>query len=393
MIRAALLLCAGIIIAACFACTPALSPPPPPLGAALRPLTLVAQGCNPNDPGILGDPTKPGSFAPLVAMITPNYDPSSFSPPTVDGANLPTAQMQADLKAAFIAAPMSLRTALCSLDGIYIDPGSSGESWGFRTPLDPAHPATPLKRYIGLSASLWNPGPSAVPFHQYESQLLQWTLGNWSSAYFPGNFADPADSSQITVLAALAHEYGHIFWYDKFKPAGTYPSGTFDPGTPGTPGNPGDFCSGNFYVSWRRPVFAPPPWRTFGQIDVVRGTTNPTNEHLNAGENVSVATLYTDINSQNDANLFTDLRKLYGTSGRWASALAALSPDEDFVETFELSVLRHATPPVQSLALTIFYNNRAYQGGDVPGDDQSGNKTELGSKEACFSNLYLTPGR
>jgi hypothetical protein len=95
-----------------------------------------------------------------------------------------------------------------------------------------------------------------------------------------------------------------------------------------------------------------------------------------------------------DNGLYNDVSNLYSRGGRWASALAALSPDEDFVETYELSVLRHATnTPLQNLALNVFHNNRQFQVGDVPSDDIAGYKEELADKEACFAALYSSSRR
>ena len=74
-----------------------------------------------------------------------------------------------------------------------------------------------------------------------------------------------------------------------------------------------------------------------------------------------------------------NLHQIY-SSGRWASALAAYSPDEDFVETFQLYVLVNANPGLQILRINV--GNRS--------DDllQSVNaNSELGRKLRCFGAL------
>jgi hypothetical protein len=53
---------------------------------------------------------------------------------------------------------------------------------------------------------------------------------------------------------------------------------------------------------------------------------------------------------------FEILHRIY-SDGRWASALAAFSPDEDYVETFELFVLMNAG--LRQIAITT-YGRRRY---------------------------------
>jgi hypothetical protein len=281
--------------------------------------------------------------------------------------------MGVDLVAAFGEAPDGLKKQLCMTSVSIFPTSCSGsntcgvtESWGFRNHYNYN------QRYIGLSTALWQPGPNAVKFHQYETGLLQQLLGGWTSAYFPGSSSDPADSSQMTVLAVLAHEFGHILWYDTF-----YPTGSFNP-------NPSSFCNGNnFFVSWEN-VNPPPPWRTFGYL-------SNDSEHVQdpTSDNITVAQLRKYINRQSDSQLYNILTNLYAPYGRWASLFAAFSPDEDFVETFKLAVLENATStPLQQLKLVITLGLHIFPGGNIPGDDQSGGgKVQLDAKKSCFAAL------
>lgn len=317
----------------------------------------------PNDPRIFCSDRK--DFA-------PGYIPKQFGPPQPSNPPVSlTPNQNADLTAAFTAASIPFRTALCSLDGVYIDP-SAAESWGFRDPS-----TNPQKRYIGLSAALWSPGPSAMSFHDYETQRLRTAL-NWQGpSYDPAN----PDLSPETVLAALAHEYGHIFWYDTFKPNGHYPTDDLF--------GPEDPSSCKFYVSWKKPLTGPLPWRDFGSIDV-RPDGTVINEHavnINS-DNVSLQMLLNDRIARNAPNLQNDLTKLYATNGRWASLLASFSIDEDFVETFQLVILQAANPPLLSMKLKI----NGSPVGDIPADDRGHNKkTELDAKEKCFPS-FRVPG-
>jgi hypothetical protein len=74
-------------------------------------------------------------------------------------------------------------------------------------------------------------------------------------------------------------------------------------------------------------------------------------------------------------------------NGRWASALAAFSTDEDFVETFQLFVLRHARSPLLHLKVKIFGTGSQPFVEDIPATfDQ---KPELVRKSHCFDYLAL----
>jgi hypothetical protein len=212
MIRTAIIPCAIVIAVTCFAC----APPAPPV-------VTTASACNPNDPSSFGD------FVQLLSAKPP-FDPSLLTPPPASSVSplppLPDPRRR-DLIAAFTAAPMEFRTALCGVNGIYIDENAS-ESWGFRTKVPP--PPTPLQRYIGLAGSLWSPGHSATIFSDYETQRLRTAAKSAQVSLVSG---PDTNTSKETVLAALVHEYGHLLWYDTFKPKGAYTSGgQFGPSDP-----------------------------------------------------------------------------------------------------------------------------------------------------------------
>jgi hypothetical protein len=285
-------------------------------------------------------------------------------------------QRRSDLVAAFTAAPMKFRTALCSVDGIYVDANAT-KSWGFRTQPPPTTPPTPLQRYIGLAGSLWSPGPGATTFSAYETQRLQ-TASNSKKVSLVSSTG--TDTPQETVLAVLAHEYGHILWYDTFKPKGGYASGKqFGPSDP---------TSCKFFRSWRAKLTGPPDFREFATVDR-DSSGNVVNEHADNGlsDNVKLQDLYNDTHGGTLGNLLSHLVKIYSTKGRWASLLAALSIDEDWVETFELLVLESSDPPLTSLQLVI---DGAHKG-NIPGNDKSRQKSELNKKETCLSLLTNLP--
>jgi hypothetical protein len=262
--------------------------------------------------------------------------------------------------------------------------------WGFRSFDDSGNSAG---EFIGTWLGLWQNGAEghAPKLSKFETDRLQ-ALLNWSktSDKPPAHdFADP-NTVAMTVLSVLAHELGHVFWYDAFV--------VKSDGRP-NPGGQADFtkfCGGTFYPpagatpggvepgSWVDPVGLPPKrWVSFGDdrnhhktddVDMsqfgfalARGQFPAAGDYLHgiySGELPNAA------NVQN---------------GRWASALAAFSPDEDFVETFQLFVLRHArTPLLRSRVIIFGAASRRYMD-DIPATfDQ---KPELVRKSLCFDYL------
>src|SRR4029077_19434132 len=71
---------------------------------------------------------------------------------------------------------------------------------------------------IGIPASFWPQGQHAGRYASYEADVLN-ALMKWQSissnvtapAGVPGS---PPERSWMTVMAALAHEVGHVRWYE-----------------------------------------------------------------------------------------------------------------------------------------------------------------------------------
>jgi hypothetical protein len=108
----------------------------------------------------------------------------------------------------------------------------------------------------------------------------------------------------MSTVYLPAHEFGHVYWFDNFVPTA---GGSFA----------NNFCGGIFCPSgnWEgSPVSFPNTGRFvfFGDTLPYSGSHVP-----------GLPGVLHNINS----------------SAHWASALAAFSPVEDFIETFELSVL------------------------------------------------------
>jgi hypothetical protein len=260
-------------------------------------------------------------------------------------------EILADLTAAFNSAPPSFKDQLCRLNAVFItrhgctgyDPGTcnladneaADNSWGFREPDG--------DRYIGISLALWRnnacPGGRRIcapPFQTYQTRLTRASLiaaglqgpkplsarfADRLSRYAPSYAVSP-DTTELSVLASLAHEFGHILWWDTFVQP---------PGSP-TVSNTAEFCGGGFYPygRWQGAVVDVPPgrWVRFGEI-------------LSSRSHSPTSSLPRLLSSQDFAAVDKRLNEIYA-NGEWPSALSAFSSDEYFVETFELSVLLKA---------------------------------------------------
>jgi hypothetical protein len=301
MIRSALRLCGGMIAALCLACAPAEP------NSNISPLTPVAAA-----------PPAPACAFTHIAMVSATFDPSNANDTPVPAGSIP-AYAQRDLTAAFNLAPAFFQKQLCGLDGIFIAP--AGDSWGFRNINDG-------KRYLALSMGLWK-GGAAPSFSAYENGVVHRLLNGWTGLNHPGKGSEPSDAPAVTILAALAHEYGHILFYDTFvNPRGSAP-------------NYGAFCGGNFYGdSWQSLPNVPNIWRSYGDVVGTHKT-----DDVQVQEILNAAPRPGGPDNRGAGALLRRLYGLHGTNapvGRWASFFASFSPDEDFVETFKLFVLKNS---------------------------------------------------
>ena len=379
----ALIVTAGITIGvSLFACAP---PPPPHAGGVAAPPSRIAAVC---------PLTTFLSKVHFLATSPPFSLPSSGfqNAPPIDPTPINPSIIQ-DLTAAFNTAPDFFKNQLCDLTGIYIDrtgctsydpsscsgPDPADRLWGFRAFDGFGNSAG---EFIGTWLGLWQKGVQghAPVFSKFETGRLQ-ALLNWKSSNPPVyDFAQP-DTAAMTVLAVLAHEVGHIFWYDVFviKPDGSP--------NPGGPADFSEFCGGTFYEpvgvgqqgSWLLPPALPDyRWVSFGQ---------PRNYHK--ADDVDMTKLGFDLDHRTFPDAGDLLHGIYSgiQNGRWASALAAFSTDEDFVETFQLYVLMHARTPLQHSQVKIFGTRNQPYLDDIPYTFSL--KPELVRKSHCFD--YLMP--
>ena len=371
-------------------------------------VTLLYLASAQSRPATAATPPCPSGLAgPFnVYLLGPKFDPSlaynanptpgspTYTSPTSSTTLTAGTAMATDLGQASAIAPQFFKQQLCGLDGIFINTNDcsnftndvcSGSltpkqvtenSWGYREgpwQFPPGAPPGHYGRYIAISAGPWSTATShAPPYSGYEqmllNQLLPWPSGSTPPAY---GAAASADTPAMAVLAALAHELGHVLWYDHFRPAA------------GGPYNFDTFCDGTFFAgSWRH-VDQPPLWRQFGA---------PQNSHVLSDPNVAdnVADMALALVHRNPGSAAELLHRIYMTKGRWASLFAAFSPDEDFVETFKFYVLTKTTTPLTSLPITITAQQiaKTQPPDDIPKDYTNNLKRLLNRKVTCFQQAY-----
>ncbi len=257
-------------------------------------------------------------------------------------------------------------------------------------PSTPRMPDPDISRFLPRCGR--RPQATQYFFSTYENAILQyfasWSGGPNISAANPPN----PDTSWMTVLAALAHETGHIRWAELNV---TSPGGSYD-------FSKLHACNVNgvvkdFFANWNYTentddtrLESPNRWRGFGSRANAAGvimdhSANPTLLQLG--------------NPTNPASGNALVFALYQANQPWPSIFGAQSPEEDFVETHVFRVLMArgldgtGTAYLQSLPLTIpGYTgpNISNQWADVPRDFLAGNKRELARRAACIHG-YAPP--
>ncbi|MBV8888634.1 MAG: hypothetical protein JO305_03090 [Alphaproteobacteria bacterium] len=288
-----------------------------------------------------------------------------------------TPQMIQDLGDAYCHAPEIFRHRLDGIDFIFVDATAcrggkldqcdagagdqaAVQSWGQRDAWGYTE--------IGIPAGLWPPNQNAEPYDKYEAEMLNYLVG-WSDHDSPLGFAPPAGSVAttpwMTVLAALAHEAGHVVWFE-VNARGGY-------------GRAYDFkrlndCS--FFLGWRdqdpKALSRADRWRPFGDRSTEAG-----NEHANP------PTFSADYaGATTDALRAALLAQLFASGQPWASYLGANAPDEDFVETYKFAILVDAG--LASMPITLQFADGTSSASDIAADFLAGRKQDLASKVKCL---------
>lgn len=307
--------------------------------------------------------------------------PGASPPPTV---NFPTDHdYRADLGEAYCAASPDFQRALSTLDAVYVDgapcPSRENEecfqgSWAWKQ--SQPRPG-PNGRIIGLSRAFWTGVHSSPIYSQYETDLMRSLLPGSEIGYAG---AAPVDNFATALLAALAHEMGHLAYYT-----------VVDPLT-----DPTSFCSGNFFgnpakpsdAPWVTPVHHAPrddlgrPWRRFQTLaerDKLWSTGRWKDRHKKPPHIRDI-----DHPSPGANPVASQIDALVSTPAPWASPFAAMSPDEDFVETYKFKVLTTAVQPLSAVTITV----PGAGAEDIVSDYRNNLKPKLAAKVDCIPIVF-----
>jgi hypothetical protein len=360
------------------------------------------------------DGATAASFIAAIDVLVPTYDPQengdNYQPPTTNGYasafnRATNSAITDDLTNAFTNAPEFFKTDICKLSGIYISPADCSSAttaynctatdsgayanftgaWGLRSRAQTDR----RSKYISISAALWPGGASARPLSEYETALLSpfmiW-LGPTIQTANPNN-------SWMTVMAALAHELGHVRFVEEAVPNGAGSDYDFSAlhqcvinGTP-------DFFQ---YWNYKNDQELRPPhyWRQFN--DKSNDDGKPI-DHVNSP--LLFSQLYNSSYFGSSLNRF--LYQLYLSTQPWATLFGAQTPDEDFVETYVMAVLTgyiyrndsFTAGLLSSLPITIPKQTDGSvdsQYADVPRDLVNRNKPSLRDKIRCILSIPVS---
>src|SRR5215472_627764 len=209
-VRTTMLAGVGALVLGIFACAPAPSQAPPPAPPPpAPPMPFAREQC--------GLSTNATPFLRNLRMLS-NYNPDPNQPggkhAPVGTSPVPEMYCTA-LANAYNAADRSLKDALDSLTNTFIvqnqDSCAGAEycSWGYIDKLsgDGTH------TYIGLSSALWNSDgtPKFSTYSAFAEQTVRTLL--LGANFNPISIQADPDGPSLALIAALAHEMGHIKWW------------------------------------------------------------------------------------------------------------------------------------------------------------------------------------
>jgi hypothetical protein len=293
-----------------------------------------------------------------------------------------------DLENSFLNAPQFFRDHLCGLKGIYVNASGCANNdpaqctvrganfdgaWGFRsrdTHLDLG--AT----YIAISAAaLWPNGASARALDDYETQVLRSFPGGQASKVSDNAYPN---TPWMSVMAALAHEAGHVYWAQKTIPY-VGKKYQFDWLI-----NCGFFEAWNYNRNDASHYDLQPPgrWRSFGS------RSNAANSNLDHSMPPYLAA--TGLDSPNPVVANAALDQLYQAGQPWASLFGAQTPEEDFIEAYVMAVLTGYDPSATTFAgpltsLPIIIPGFEASPPDPAKDLRAGHKPLLFKKIGCLA--------
>jgi hypothetical protein len=387
MNRGKLISCFCLIALFSAACEqPPPAPPPIATGQAPMFLSCASQGID-----YINDPSNAGN---AFVSTKVSFLPSGFDPRATGKYNSPQCNSRVSdpyltsLSNAFRIAPPFFKEHLCGLTCVFInqevcqDPQNctidevAANSWGFREQQSQSNAAG---RYIATSQGLWNRGSSPDNLSDYETKVLNRLLASAATSGLKHDPAMPNNGPEMTVLAALAHELGHVRWFDAnvMVPGGNYEFTYTIPCVNSTT----SFFDNSWYYSNTAYLQTPNRWRYFGDWPDVTWVINRNLDHKNDPKFLNI------FGNISDPKKFGKINNgLHLANQPWASFFGSRTPDEDFVETYRLWVLRDAG--LTSFAITIPYgngNNSTKQ--NIVDDLRKNKKGELKRKIDCVAAI------
>jgi hypothetical protein len=228
---------------------------------------------------------------------------------------------------------------------------------------------------------LWSNGASARTLDDYQTQLLHAFPGGEASIASPNT---GANTPGMSVLAALAHEVGHVVWAENTIPSvgGSYDFNTLI-----------GCAARDFFRGWdynhRNQLRPKGRWRNFRDPE---RPNRPDRRNEGATLDHRDPPLFADLDSANPGTANTALFQLYQPAQPWASLFGAQTPNEDFVETYVMAVLTGRDPSSGTFngllkSLSINIPNIAGTAPDVPRDlvAMPTKKQILASKMSCIA--------
>jgi hypothetical protein len=320
----------------------------------------------------VGPAATPGTFLHKICNLQLPYDPEDLSPtyssPTCINGSAVAPSFLTQLEAAFTLASDDVQRKLCALDQVFITPSASFSTATGIWEIDPLPGGPAAKRgkggtYITIPDAMLT---KATSLAAAEMALYADLFGISSYPSAPSQL--PLFSSTGTVanrpgagaLAILAHELGHIVLAD------TNADGWGGEGeTPGRPPSqhprsalcrqPSNSCFENAFLEpnnalrrWNPKKFhdGMRRWIKFGDQKGNKHQKNTIDF-----DKISKAVKRADY-----AGASGGMKEIY-TSDEFVSLFAAVSPEEDFVETYKYKVLAAARDPItlEQLNLTIAF--------------------------------------
>jgi hypothetical protein len=274
-------------------------------------------------------------------MKCPN-NPVQTSHPTL-GARLNT--IQGIIANAFTAAPQHLKDELCTVDNIFIDATVSSRNapaWGMldrsRTNAQGAD-----KKYIGISVALFFPQNPLQPYGRLETSIVKALLEppppplpSDEQIWLDGLTVQAntgTDTLVTSTLAVLAHEMGHIIWWNEDIP---------DTACLVSPATPQGI---SFHeIAWKKNAVNPHGFHGFGQ-----------GRNRSIIENFTRADMASNFSRDQLNTLVTEMQSIYDGQ-KWTGLFAFTDADEDFIETYKYWALTNASGAAKLSSLSIAFN-------------------------------------